>query len=116
MANWHKNLAAGRWQEFTLLEQLANIGAEIGRALFWQKRGDNEKSNNALERGLELFDLTIADSRWRHRLKEIVRMREVVCDYFYGDNHYQSTAEWLDKYFLQFAIAARRKILVKSKD
>lgn len=109
MARFYQNLASGRWQKFTIIEQLANIGAEIGRALSWKMKGDKEKSFSALERGLELFDLTIADNRWRFRLKEIVRMREVICDYFYGDNYYQSTAESLEKYFLQFAIALRRK-------
>jgi hypothetical protein len=103
----HQNLANGKWQELTLIEQLANIGAEVGRALSWKTKGDTKKSQNAMERGLELLDLTINDSRWRHRLKEITRIREIICDYFYGDNEYQSTIESLDKYFLQFAIAAR---------
>lgn len=107
MAYIHQNLANGQWQELTLIEQLANVGAEIGRALSWKTKGDTKKSQNAMERGLELLDLTINDSRWRHRLKEITRMREVICDYFYGDNEYQSTIESLDKYFLHFAIAAR---------
>jgi len=103
----HKDLASGRWQEFSLVEQFANIGSEISRALSWKTKGDKEKSEKAMERGLELFDLTIADERWQHRLKEITRMREVICDYFYGDNTFQSTKESLDKYFLHFAIAAR---------
>lgn len=107
MAYMHQNLANGKWQELTLIEQLANIGAEVGRALSWKTKGDTKKSQNAMERGLELLDLTINDSRWRHRLKEITRIREIICDYFYGDNEYQSTIESLDKYFLQFAIAAR---------
>lgn len=109
MTLFHQNMAAGRWFELTLVEQLANIGAEVGRALNRQKEGDTERCQSALERGLELFDLTIADPRWRHRLKEITRMREVVCDYFYGDNQYQSTPDSLDKYFLHFGIAARKK-------
>ncbi len=109
MAYLHKSLASGRWQEFTLIEQLANIGAEISRALSWKAKGDLAKSQSAMERGLELFSLTIADKRWQSRLKEITRMREVVCDYFYGDNQYQSTQESIDKYFLHFAIAARNK-------
>jgi hypothetical protein len=108
MAYLHQDLASGRWQKFSLVEQLANIGAEIGRALSWKARGDEEKSRKALERGFELFDLTIADPRWRGRLKEIVRAREVVGDYFFGKNEYQSTPESLEKYFLQFAIAARK--------
>jgi hypothetical protein len=108
MTYLHRDLAGGRWQNFSLVEQLANIGAEISRALSWQKKGDEEKSRGALLRGLELFDLTIADSRWRHRLKEITRDREVVCDYFFSGNQYQSAPESLEKYFLQFAFAARK--------
>jgi len=109
----HKSLASGRWQEFSLVEQLANIGSEISRALSWKTKGDKEKSEKAMERGLELFDLTIGDNRWQHRLKEIARMREVVCDYFYGENEFQSTSESLDKYFFHFGVAARIKNIRK---
>jgi hypothetical protein len=105
----HRALNLERWQQFSLLEQLANIGAEVSRALSWKLKGEEEKSRRAIERGLELFDLTIQDPRWRYRLKEILRTREIVCDYFLGDNSYQSTPESLDKYFLQFAIAARKQ-------
>ena len=42
------------------------------------------------------------------RLKKIARAREVVCDLLVGDNEYRSTAESLDRYFLPFAMAARR--------
>lgn len=105
----HKNLANGHWHQLTLIEQLANVGAEISRALSWKTKGDMIKSKSAMERGLELFDLTIADKRWQHRLKEITRMREVVCDYFYGDNEFQSNQTSIDKYFLHFALAARNK-------
>jgi len=84
------------------------IGAEIGRALNWQTKGNKKLSWNALERGLELFDLTVSDTRWKYRLKEILRAREVVCDYFAGDNEYKSTPASLEKYFLQYALAARK--------
>jgi hypothetical protein len=106
---YHSNLTLEGWQRLSLLEQLANIGAEVSRALSWKKRGDKAKSQRALERGLELFDLTIQDRRWQYRLKEILRTREIVCDYFLGENEFQSTQEAIDKYFLQFALAARRK-------
>lgn len=104
----HQSLAAGRWQTFTLAEQLGNIGSEVGRALNWQKRGDEKQWQGALDRALELFDLTIADSRWKIRLREILRAREVVCDFFYGENQYRSTQEQLDFYFVGFGILARR--------
>ncbi len=105
----HKKLAAGGWQKLTLLEQMANIGSEIERTISRRKKNNPEYATLALERALELFDLTLADKRWRFRYKEIARAREVVCDFFYGDNEYQTTAEFLQKYFYQFALAARLK-------
>ena len=91
----------------SLFEQMGNIGGEISRALAARARGDELLEAGALDRALELFDLTAADPRLRTRLREIMRAREVVCDYFFGDNEYGSTAESLDSYFLQFAMAAR---------
>jgi hypothetical protein len=106
---YHTNLTLEHWRQFSLIEQLANIGAEVSRALAWKKKGDKEKSERALERGLELFALTVQDRRWQHRLKEILRTREIVLDYFWGENEFQSTPEAIDKYFFQFAVAARRQ-------
>lgn len=104
----HASLAAGRWQSFTLAEQLANVGSEVSRALRAHAAGNPERMWNALARALELFDLTAADDRWAGRRKEILRAREVVCDYLVGDNEYRSTADSLDRYFLSFAILARQ--------
>ncbi|MGH2829711.1 MAG: hypothetical protein ACRDJM_04450 [Actinomycetota bacterium] len=109
MANpTHTNLAAGRWQTLSLMEQLGNIGSEVGRALRAKSQNNEDRLSAALDRALELFDLTAADPRRRYRLREILRAREVVCDFLVGDNTYRSTAEWLDSYFTTFALAARR--------
>lgn len=107
-ASFHPGLAAGRWLELTLAEQLGNIGSEVGRALRARAQGDLERSDRALDRTLELFDLTLADRRWATRRKEIARAREIVCDYLVGGNEYGSSAQTLDAYFLGFATAARR--------
>ena len=104
----HPRLAAGRWFELTLMEQLGNIGSEVGRASRAKSLGNGERFAGALDRALELFDLTLADKRWQGRLKEIARAREGVCDFLVGDNEFGSTAESLDRYFLPFAMAARR--------
>jgi hypothetical protein len=104
----HQDLAAGRWFELSLVEQLANIGSEVGRAARAKAAGNERRSWSALERALELFDLTLADERWRGpRLREICRAREIVCDHVAGDNRYGSTPGSLDAYFLPFAVAAR---------
>lgn len=103
----HSTLAAGRWQSMSLMEQLGNIGSDVGRATSAKERGNEQRMWSALERALELFDLTIADPRWIRRRREILRAREIVCDFVVGSNSYRSTAEWLDSYFLEFAAAAR---------
>lgn len=107
MAFQHKNLATGRWQKLSLAEQLANIGSEVNRVLRW--KGKDEKNfENAVLRTLELFDLTLEDSRRRKGLREIARARELFCDAIYGSGEYNTTLEDLDHYLLQFAYLARR--------
>ena len=103
------NLAGGRWFEFSFAEQMGNIGSEISRAINRKRSGDVEGLKNALDRALELFDLTMSDPRWlkTRRLREIARAREVSCDFFCGENVYGTTFESLEKYFYQFAFAAR---------
>jgi hypothetical protein len=106
----HRDLAAGRWWELSLAEQMGNIGSEVSRAARWTGRNDT-LARGALDRALELFDLTLDDPRHRQapaRLKEIARAREVVADFFAGPNAYSSTAAGLQRYFDAFALAVRR--------
>ena len=105
----HPGLASGRWQALTLLEQLANIGSEVGRAARAKTSGNEARLAGALDRTLDLFDLTLADDRWANRSREIARARELVCDFLVGDNVYASTADSLEAYFRPFAAAVRRR-------
>ena len=68
---------------------------------------DIAENQNAIDRAFELLDLTIADSRWRSRLKEIVRTRELLADAMFGGKEYKTTFEDLNRYFFHFALAAR---------
>ena len=107
----HGDLAAGRWRELTLAEQLGNVGSEFGRAVRWSARNP-ALAEAACHRTLELLDLTLDDPRHRAsvaRLREIARTRELVADFLAGGNRYDSTAPSLQKYFDAFAVAARRR-------
>ncbi|MEK7509276.1 MAG: hypothetical protein AAB605_01030 [Patescibacteria group bacterium] len=105
----HAQLAEGRWQQLTLAEQMGNIGSEVSRAA--TAFGKNEaRLESALIRGLELFDLTLADPRWKGRKSEIGRAREVFCDAVLGGKEYGTTFPGLQKYFDQFALASRRAV------
>lgn len=103
----HKELAAGRWNQLTFAEQMANIGSEVERALNWRTKGNADYSQRAFERALELLDLTLADSRTSARLREVARVREAFADFFAGDNRYASTEASWKRYFLPFTYAAR---------
>ena len=106
----HRDLAAGGWWDLSLADQLGQVGSEVSRALRWTLRNP-DLARGALYRALELLDLTLADPRHRRspaRLREIARAREVVADFFAGPNQYGSNGASLQKYFDQFAIAARR--------
>ena len=115
----HRDLAAGRWWELSLYEQLGNVGSEVGRALRWRTRNP-QISQGAFERALELMDLTLDDPRHRRsvaRLRELARTREVLVDFFAGSNEYQSTDVSLQRYFDAFAVAAalsRDRALLKN--
>jgi len=97
-----------KWQKLSLVEQLANIGSEFNRVLYWQKVGDMENKERAAWRVLELLDLTISDKRWQKRLSELVRLREVICDFFLGERIYNISPKKINDYFLSFALVARK--------
>lgn len=104
----HTGLAAGRWFSFSLAEQLGNVGSEVSRAVRWKNK-DASLFDKAIIRALELLDLTIGDARWRGRLKELTRLREFICDAWFDGVEYGTQLQDLDRYLLQFAIAARSK-------
>lgn len=105
----HTSLAAGRWQTLTVSEQLGNVGSEVERALRAREQGRHDRLERALDRALELFDLTAADPRWGvARRREILRAREQFCRVFFDARAEPDLPDYLRKYFLQFAVAARR--------
>ena len=113
MRSIHTSLAAGRWAHLTIVEQLANVGSEIDRAIRALEAGRVERHVHARARALELLDLTASDPRWRGpRRREILRARECFCGMLFRDPADPSDAEFLRKYFLQFAVAARRAAMV----
>lgn len=103
----HKELAEGRWRRLSFVEAMANIGSEVERAMKWRAKKNPAYAELAFNRALELIDLTLQCTREFPRLKETARMREVLLDYFYGQNEYHSTDQAWSRYFTQFTLAAR---------
>jgi hypothetical protein len=61
------------------MEQLANVGSEVGRAARRYVKGQ-QRCEQPFIRALESLDVTIADDRWRDRRNELTRARELLCD------------------------------------
>ena len=87
---------------------MANIGADVGRAMRWRTK-NAENSKLAFYRALELIDFSINDPKNKNSLHEILRMREILIDYFIGENIYHSTDQQWEDYFYPFNYAARNK-------
>ena len=97
-----------RWQKMTILEQLGNIGSEVGRAAKWQGKDENSFWG-AVTRALDLFELIQRDSRWSSRRSELDRAKEVFTDAVLGGKEYKSNLKDLEKYFMLFALTAQSR-------
>ena len=93
----------------TVAEQLAHVGSEVERALRAHAVHNDRRRDFAMDRALELFDLTATDPRWRGpRRREILRAREQFCSELFADGPAPDGAAGVRKYFLAFAVLARR--------
>jgi hypothetical protein len=99
----HKDLyESGRWASMSFASQMANIGSEVSRACNAKNSGNIKRLNNSFDRALDLLDMTIELSSGS-RLKELCRLREVMCDFFVGENLYKSDSYLMTHYFDVFA-------------
>lgn len=73
-------------------------------------QGLEDLAERALERALELFDLTRGDPKNAGRRREPARVRELFLDFFPGGNRHASTEEAWRRYFTAFARLARHVI------
>ena len=103
---FHKGLTTKQWFSKSIFEQMANIGSEVERTIKWRDR-DQKYSRMAFERCLELVDLTVSDPKNKNRLKELLRSREALVDYFIGENIFCSSDKLWQNYFYGFNYAAR---------
>lgn len=105
----HQELAGGKWQKLTFMEQMANIGSEVERTIIWRDKGNEQYSKLAFYRCLELLSLTVDDPHNITRLIEINRVKEMLIDHFMYTNVYHTDDAFWRKYFLAFVYASRLK-------
>jgi hypothetical protein len=104
----HQELAAGRWAKMAFVEQMANIGSEVERALTWRAKHHEDHCQRAFERALELIDLSLESNPGFARRKELARVREAFEYYLFWGNQFRFTDEAWRQYFSNFLYAARK--------
>ena len=111
MGNW--TIDEQRWAAMPLMEQMANIGSEVGRTRKWLGKNKTQLAEGAFYRGLELLDATIKSGRCNSNmasrsclLLELCRARDYFSETFLNCD--LDSMAYLEKYFGQFASAIRR--------
>lgn len=109
MGNW--TIDVDRWAAMPLMEQMANIGSEVGRARKWIGKDKTQLAEGAFYRGLELMDATMRFGRSNSAsrsclLLELCRARDLFSESFLSRD--DDALGYLEKYFGQFASAIRR--------
>ena len=104
MTKFHKTLTIEKWNKLPFLEMMANVGSEVERTLSWLEKGNEEYSQQAFFRSLDLFDLTLNSDITFSQKKETARCREVWADFIFGENEYKSDNELFRKYFMWLTV------------
>jgi len=104
----HYQIDRSRWWRMSLIDQMANIGSEVGRTILAKQAGDEDRSEHALIRALDLFDATVEQliAKRSYRVREVLRAKEDFLNSITetdGSVHMQA----VDRYFLQYAVASR---------
>lgn len=97
------------WGKMSIFDQMGNIYSEVGRSINAKKLGNNEDCEKAVVRALDLFDATVDAlvSVKSPKTKEVLRAKDQYLDSLYGPQPSPKKFSDIDRYFMQYAIAAR---------
>ncbi len=104
-----QSISIDRWIKFSFAQQMGNIGSEISRARHWEEKNDEENRRASWVRTFELVDLTLKDSRWKSRLRELTRFREVMGSLFCCQDVYQVSTKDLENYCTEIVLGSMGK-------
>ena len=98
-----------KWAKLDIFNQMGNIYSEVGRSFKTRKQIDKKDHKAAVIRAIDLFDatvqaLTVIKSP---KAKEVLRAKEQFLTTITDNEAAQDSINSLDRYFMQFAIAAR---------
>lgn len=98
------------WAKYSIFEQMGNIGSEVGRSIKWHRANNAKREQSAIDRALDLFDATIECLLPENpaRAREVLIAREEYTKLFWADT-FEEDADNIERYFMNYAIAARKE-------
>jgi len=99
---WH-------FSEKASFEQMGNIYSEVGRSIIAKQQSKQQDCDYAVVRALDLFDATVDDliRQKSPRAREVLRAKDEYLHSIYDQHTEPNAFTDIDRYFMQFAIAAR---------
>ena len=79
---FHKNLTQKKWETLPKEKQILHIATELSRAKFWLEKKNEKQFLNCLNRALELIDLTANAFSQKRTLRELLRFREILTQFY----------------------------------
>ncbi len=112
MKNWYKDLEK-RYADFPAEIQILNMVSDLQKAtnLAYLYK---DSVNNHLYRALILLDYIIRDKKWRHKLSELLRLREAIASLIFFEKPFGSISQII-KAALLLEPAAYKKICIPQK-
>ncbi len=94
---FHPHLTVARWKKFGLSRNLLMVATEFSRCKNALLRGDEREVRESLERAFELFDLTVEIVEKGNLLRELLRFREVMGEFYLKERKEKEEVEKLLK-------------------
>ena len=98
-----------RWAKLDIFNQMGNIYSEVGRSFRTREQVNAKDHNEAVARAIDLFDATIRtlNDKKSPKAREVSLAKEQFLLTVNDNNASQESIQGLDRYFMQFAVAAR---------
>ena len=91
-----------KWSQLSLGQQMGHVASEIARARHWEEKKDSQNRNKALERAIELVNLTLQDNRWKDETKEVFPLRDSISNWLSGTQKANSSLTDLEETCINF--------------
>lgn len=98
-----------RWAKLDIFNQMGNIYSEVGRSFKTRGQKNSKDHEEAVSRAIDLFDASvrILIAKKSPKAREVLRAKEQFLELALNDEATPESIDSLDRYFMQFALAAR---------